>query len=93
MTHSSHFFHLDRISGLCREILENRSASITPEMSLTRDLGFDSMRLMSFFAGIESTYPGVALEDWFLDHCTSGKDTVGSVAAHVAEFSFQIAAE
>ncbi|MGO4570895.1 acyl carrier protein [Microvirga sp. 2TAF3] len=93
MAQNSQSFHLTQITDLCRTILEKDSLKIDPGMSLTRDLGFDSMQLMEFFAGIETYYPEVALEEWFLDHSTGGRDTVGSVADYLSQTPMQIAAE
>ena len=81
------------IVALCRSLGENGKTSITLDMSLTRSLDFDSMKLMQFFAGIEDLYAGIALEDWFIAHSSGGRDTVGSVVRFVADALPRAAAE
>jgi hypothetical protein len=44
------------------------------------------MKLMQFFAGVEALYPGVALEDWFIEHSTDGRDTLRSAVSHLMRF-------
>ncbi len=73
-----------RVLDLCRWISEGRVSQIDMGMSLTRDLRFDSLQLMQFFSGIEEYYTGLALEDWFIEHSTGGRDTIGSVVSHIA---------
>jgi acyl carrier protein len=68
-------------------------AHIDIKMSLTQDLGFDSMKLMEFFAGIEDLYPGIALEEWFIEHSSGGRDTIGSVVYYLARVLTPVAAE
>jgi hypothetical protein len=75
---------LSAVTNLCRTILENDGLRIAPEHSLTLDLGFDSMHLMQFFAGIEDLYPSLSLEAWFLEHAGGARDTVGSVVGYMA---------
>ncbi len=82
-----------RILDLCKWISEGSITSIDPRMSLTRDLGFDSMKLMQFFVGIEEIYPGVVLEEWFMDHSSGGRDTIGSVIQYLARAKMPAAAE
>jgi hypothetical protein len=41
---------------------------------------------MQFFAGVEELYPGVALEDWFIEHSTDGQDTIRSAVSHLTRF-------
>jgi acyl carrier protein len=76
----------DRVLALCRSIDENDTVTITLDVSLTHGLGYDSLKLMQFFAGIEGLYPGVALEDWFIEHSTNGKDTLRSAVSYLARF-------
>lgn len=82
-----------QIADLCRWISEGRIAPIEMRMSLTRDLGFDSLKLMQFFAGIEELHGGISLEDWFIEHSSGGHDTIGSVVRHLAQATFPVAAE
>jgi acyl carrier protein len=82
-----------QIVDLCRWISEGSKAEINMSMSLTRDLSFDSMKLMQFFAGIEDLYPGVALEDWFIENSSGGRDTIESVVQHLTRIVTPIAAE
>jgi acyl carrier protein len=93
MTYSSEANIARQIADLCVWISEGHSAPIDMDMSLTRDLGFDSMKLMQFFAGIEELYAGIALEDWFIAHSSNGRDTIGSVVRHVAGAVHLAAAE
>ncbi len=82
-----------QVAALCRWISEGSVTYIEMDMSLTRDLSFDSMKLMQFFAGIEDAYPGIALEDWFIENSSSGRDTIGSVVQYVAHMLIPMAAE
>ncbi|MBF9234636.1 acyl carrier protein [Microvirga alba] len=93
MTSSAQSHVLTQVTDLCRTILDKGAPNIEPGMSLTRDLGFDSMQLMQFFAGIETHYPAIVLEDWFIAHYAGARDTVGSVADYVASALHQVAAE
>jgi hypothetical protein len=74
------------IVALCRSLSENSKTSITMDMSLTRSLGFDSMKLMQFFAGVEALHPGIALEEWFIEHSTDGRDTLRSAVSYLMRF-------
>jgi acyl carrier protein len=82
-----------QVAALCKWISEGSITHVEMDMSLTRDLGFDSMKLMQFFAGIEDSYPGIALEDWFIENSSSGRDTIGSVVHYVARVLIPMAAE
>jgi len=67
------------IRALVCQILDRQEIGLQPEQSLTADLGFDSMQLMQFFAGIENYYPKVRLEEWFLEQSQEGQDTIASL--------------
>ena len=82
-----------QVADLCKWISEGCITHIDMNMSLTRDLSFDSMKLMQFFAGIEDLYAGIALEDWFIAHSSGGRDTIGSVVRFVADALPRAAAE
>lgn len=82
-----------QVVDLCKWIGEGSISHVGMDMSLSRDLGFDSMKLMQFFAGIEDLYAGIALEDWFIAQSSGGRDTVGSVVRHVAGLLPRAAAE
>ncbi|KLK92299.1 hypothetical protein AA309_15025 [Microvirga vignae] len=82
-----------QIADLCQWISEGSIAHIEMSMSLTRDLAFDSMKLMQFFAGTEELYSGIALEDWFIEHSAGGRDTIGSVVQYIAAALIPMAAE
>lgn len=71
------------VSALCKAVLEKPDLEIDVSLSLTQGLGFDSMHLMQFFAGIEALYPSVVLEDWFMAHASGGRDTLASVIEHI----------
>jgi hypothetical protein len=75
---------LSAVTQLCHTILENDALRIAPEQSLTQDLGFDSMHLMQFFAGIEDLCPSLPLEMWFLEHAGGARDTIGSLVSYLA---------
>lgn len=75
-----------RVIALCQSIDGDRTTGIAVDVSLTRTLAFDSLKLMQFFAGIEQLYPGIALEDWFIEHSTDGQDTLGSAVAYMTRF-------
>ena len=49
--------------ALCQSLDNNGEKPLSLDTSLTYALGFDSLKLMQFFAGVEELYPGVALED------------------------------
>ena len=74
------------IIALCRSLGESGKASITLDMSLTRSLDFDSMKLMQFFAGVEALHPGIGLEEWFIEHSTDGRDTLRSAISYLMRF-------
>jgi hypothetical protein len=74
------------IISLCRSLSDDSTRAVMLDMSLTHSLAFDSMKLMQFFAGVEALYPGVALEDWFIEHCTDGRDTLRSAVSHLMRF-------
>jgi acyl carrier protein len=74
------------VIALCQSIDGDKTAPIDIDVSLTRTLAFDSLKLMQFFAGIEQLYPGIALEDWFVEHSTDGRDTVDSAVAYMTRF-------
>ncbi len=74
-----------RVIALC-ESLNEKQAIVSLDMSLTQALGFDSLRLMQFFAGIEQFYPGIALEDWFIETSTDGRDTLRSAVTYLTHF-------
>ncbi|MXQ12533.1 acyl carrier protein [Microvirga makkahensis] len=73
-----------QVVDLCKWISEGSLARIEMGMSLTRDLRFDSLQLMQFFSGIEELYGGLALEDWFIECSSGGRDTIGSVVSYIA---------
>jgi acyl carrier protein len=73
------------VIALCQPIDGDKTAPIDIDVSL-RTLAFDSLKLMQFFAGIEQLYPGIALEDWFVEHSTDGRDTVDSAVAYMTRF-------
>ena len=77
---------VQHVIALCQMIDGNKTTPIAIDVSLTRTLAFDSLKLMQFFAGIEQLYPGIALEDWFVEHSTDGRDTVDSAAAYMTRF-------
>ncbi|MFC1459656.1 hypothetical protein ACETIH_23745 [Microvirga arabica] len=72
------------IISVCQSIDENKTPDLAMDVSLTRTLAFDSLKLMQFFAGVEQLYPGIALEDWFVEHSADGRDTLDSAAAYLA---------
>ena len=76
----------ERIVALCQSLDNNGKTPIGLDTSLTYALGFDSLKLMQFFAGVENLYPGVALEDWFIEHSTDGRDTIRSAVSHLVRF-------
>ena len=75
-----------RVIALCQSLNESSRSTIAMDMSLTHALGFDSLKLMQFFAGVEQLYPGVALEDWFIEHCTDGRDTLRNAITYLTRF-------
>lgn len=84
MTHLSDAKIACQIVDLCRWISEGSIPRIEMGMSLTHDLHFDSLKLMQFFSGIEDLYAGLALEDWFIEHASGGRDTIGNVVRYIA---------
>jgi len=84
MIHPSEANIARQVADLCTWITEGSVPRIELSMSLTRDLRFDSMKIMQFFAGMEELYGGIALEDWFIEHSEGGRDTIGSVVGYIA---------
>jgi acyl carrier protein len=76
----------EHVLALCRSLNENSETAITLDTSLTHSLIFDSMKLVQFFAGVEALYPGVALEDWFIEHSPDGRDTLRSAVSYLMRF-------
>jgi acyl carrier protein len=76
----------DSISAICRTLNENSKSTICMDMSLTHSLGFDSLKLMQFFAGVEELFPDAALEDWFIEHSADGRDTLRSAVSYLVRF-------
>ncbi|WP_262268661.1 hypothetical protein [Microvirga yunnanensis] len=76
----------ERIVALCQSLHGQGEAPIILDMSLTRSLSFDSMKLVEFFTGVEALYPGVALEDWFIENCADGRDTLRSAVSYLVRF-------
>jgi acyl carrier protein len=74
------------IVSLCQSIDGNKTSHIAMDVSLTRTLAFDSLKLVQFFIGIEQLFPGIALEDWFVEHSADGRDTLDSAAAYMTRF-------
>ena len=74
------------IISLCRSLSDDSTRAVVLDMSLTHSLAFDSMKLMQFFAGVEALYPGVALEDWFIEHSTDGRDTLRNAVSYLIPF-------
>ncbi len=86
MTSPSNADAAEYVIALCQSINGNNPTDIAMEVSLTRTLAFDSLKLMQFFAGIEQLYPGIALEDWFIENSADGRDTLGSAVAYLSRF-------
>jgi len=83
-------YHLEEnvareITDLCKQVGGGSVTHVEMDMSLTHDLRFDSTKLMQFFSRVEQLYAGLALEDWFVEHCADGRDTIGSVARYIAD--------
>jgi len=74
------------VIALCQSIDGNKTNPIAIDVSLTRNLAFDSLKLMQFFAGVEQLYPGITLEDWFIEHSSDGRDTLSSAVAYMTRF-------
>ena len=75
-----------RVIALCQMIDGDKKTPMAINVSLTRTLAFDSLKLMQFFAGVEQLYPGIALKDWFVEHSTDGHDTVDSAVDYMTRF-------
>jgi len=73
------------IVNLCRSVGEDGVSQIGMDMSLTRDLCFDSRKLIQFFSRVEQLYAGLALEKWFIEHRINGRDTIGNVVRYIAD--------
>jgi hypothetical protein len=82
-----------QVTDLCKWISGGSINHIDMSMSLTRDLRFDSMKLMQFFSGIEEMHNGIGLEDWFIEHSSVGRDTIGNVVRYLTQANILIAAE
>ncbi len=55
---------------------------IPTHVSLTDQLGLDSLVLMAFLADVRADY-GVELGQWMIHHAARGRDTLDSLAAHL----------
>ena len=76
----------DSIAALCRSLSEDDRSAVALDMSLTHCLGFDSLKLMQFFSGVEELFPDAALEDWFIEHSADGRDTLRSAVSYLMRF-------
>jgi len=74
-----------RVLALCQS-LHSHDTAITLDMSLAHGLHFDSLKLMDFFTGIEQLFPGIGLEDWFIEHSSDGRDTLRNAVAYLTRF-------
>jgi acyl carrier protein len=61
-----------------------RAADIGPDSSLTEDLGFDSLDLVTLSGRIRTAYPDFDLRVWLADAMTDEGDSVGSMARLLA---------
>lgn len=82
----------NNIRSLLSQILDRPNAELKFEDSLTIDIGFDSMQLMQFFAGVENYYPKVRLEEWFLEQSLEGQDTIQSLLQFISKKNSSIEA-
>ncbi len=62
-----------------------RAEDIDPGASLTEDLGFGSMDLVALAGRIRDRYPDFDLSRWIAQAVQSEVDSVGSMAALIAE--------
>lgn len=58
------------------------SGPIPPNVSLTNQLGIDSLVLMVFLADVRADY-GVDLADWLISQAARGRDTLDTLAEHL----------
>jgi len=68
-----------------RPMLER--AAITPDASLTADLGLDSMDLVEFAARVVADYPDFDMNAWLFEASAPGTDCLGSLVAVLASQS------
>jgi acyl carrier protein len=62
-----------------------RIEDIAAASSLTENLGFDSMDLVQLAGRIRDSYPGFDLRAWLANAVQTQVDSVGSMAAMLAE--------
>jgi len=65
------------------------AAELSPDASLTQDLGLDSLDLEQLFAFIKSNVADLDLTPWFLSAARRGSDSLASLARFVAAASAQ----
>ncbi len=70
----------EEILAACPEL-----GTVPSDASLTGDLGLDSLTLTSLFASVKAEFGHVSLAPWFIAASNSGTDTVGSLAAFIAD--------
>lgn len=75
-----------------QELLVEEILAACPELgrppldaSLTGDLGLDSLTLTSLFASVKAEFGHLSLAPWFIAASNHGTDTIGSLAAFIAE--------
>lgn len=71
---------VEEILAACPEL-----GHVPATASLTGDLGLDSLTLTSLFATVKTRFGHLSLAPWFIAASNSGTDTIGSLAAFIAE--------
>ncbi|MBZ5715691.1 acyl-CoA dehydrogenase family protein [Nannocystis pusilla] len=76
---------LRRVRSLLLAVDADLDASeLAPERSLTRDLGFDSVRLGALLDRIRQAFDDVDLTPWLIEAAQRGDDTIAGLAAALA---------
>lgn len=71
---------VDEIMAACPEV-----GRPPLDASLTGDLGLDSLTLTSLFASVKAEFGHISLAPWFIAASNAGTDTIGSLAAFIAD--------
>lgn len=79
-THRIEALLVEEILAACPEL-----GTVPATASLTGELGLDSLTLTSLFATVKGQFGHISLAPWFIEASNSGTDTVGSLAAFIAD--------
>jgi len=73
---------LEEIVAACPELAD---FPVRTDVSLTGELGLDSLTLSALFAGVKARFGHLELAPWFIKASKSGADTIASLSAYIAD--------